>query len=192
MGWYILGETYDFGTALSAVGIAGIVENQDLTRSNERNLQKGSKTTKLRLLFLLFKVFGVYFQCINLLNFWKKLTLKCSNISEAKLLLLRCYCRLHVNSSLVGRFQQNESISDIHPHPLSPPPPPPHQKKLHNHCFQFLPGILSSWEKFDRRGGLKQLLDPSAVFGSWPHTTRPRFWTIQNGRLKTDDTLRRR
>jgi len=47
---------YDFVTALSAVGIAGIVENQDLTRSNERNLGKGSKTTKLRLLFLLFKV----------------------------------------------------------------------------------------------------------------------------------------
>ena len=47
---------YDFGTALAAVWIAGIVENQDLTRSNERNLQKGSKTTKLGLLFLLFKV----------------------------------------------------------------------------------------------------------------------------------------
>ena len=47
---------YDFGTALSAVGISGIVENQDLTRSNERNLRKGSKATKLRLLFLLFKV----------------------------------------------------------------------------------------------------------------------------------------
>ena len=47
---------YDFGTALTAVWIAGIVENQDLTRSNERNLQKGSKTTKLGLLFLLFKV----------------------------------------------------------------------------------------------------------------------------------------
>lgn len=41
---------------LSAVGIAGIVENQDLTRLSERNLQKRSKTTKLRLLFLLFKV----------------------------------------------------------------------------------------------------------------------------------------
>ena len=51
---------YDFGTALSAVATAGIVENQDLTRSNERNLQKGSKTTKLRLLFLLFKV-----ECIS-------------------------------------------------------------------------------------------------------------------------------
>ena len=137
MGWYILGETYDFGTALSAVGIAGIVENQDLTRSNERNLQKGSKTTKLRLLFLLFKVFGVYFQCINLLNFWKKLTLKCSNISEAKLLLLRCYCRLHFNSSLVGRFQQNESISDIHPHPLSPPRPHPTKKNCITIVFNF-------------------------------------------------------
>ena len=51
---------YDFGTALFAVGIAGIVENQDLTRLNERNLQKGSTTTKLRLLFLLFKV-----ECIS-------------------------------------------------------------------------------------------------------------------------------
>ena len=51
---------YDFGTALSAVGITGIVENQDLTRSNERNLQKESTNTKLRLLFLLFKV-----ECIS-------------------------------------------------------------------------------------------------------------------------------
>ena len=56
----IQGVFYDFGTALSAVGIAGIVENQDLTRLNERNLQKGSTTTKLRLLFLLFKV-----ECIS-------------------------------------------------------------------------------------------------------------------------------
>ena len=41
---------------LSAVGIARIVENQDLTRLRERNLQKRSKTRKLRLLFSLFKV----------------------------------------------------------------------------------------------------------------------------------------
>ena len=79
-----------------------------------------------------------------------------------------------------------------------PPPPHPTKKNLYNHRFQFLLGILSCQEKFNCGGGLKRLPeslpellpDPSAVFGSRRHDTRPRFWTIQNGRPKTDDTLR--
>ena len=118
MGWYILSETY--------TGRVLWFWNRSLCGWNRWNcwesgfnkikwekFAKGKYYYKAKAIIFIVQSL-VYFQCINLLNFWKKLSLKCSKISETKLLLLRCYCRLHANSSLLSLFQQNESISYIH------------------------------------------------------------------------------